>query len=128
MIQSPETENRENKHKSAIINRLKIKTTNWNWQKSNWKITNTWMQCMILKANTLSHLEDHFWSWMKSTDHGYHGFGHSMHWISHCNSCDVHVGTHWVHVVDSTSSSQIMSTQGFCPLEGFRELGPWVQQ
>jgi len=46
MIQSPETENRENKHKSAIINRLKIKTTNWNWQKSNWKITNTWMQCM----------------------------------------------------------------------------------
>jgi len=30
MRQSPETENRENKHKVDTINQLEIKTTNWN--------------------------------------------------------------------------------------------------
>jgi len=31
MIQSTETENRENRHKVDTFNRLKIKITNWNW-------------------------------------------------------------------------------------------------
>ena len=35
-------------HKADIISRLKWKTTNWNRQNSNWKITNTRMKCMIL--------------------------------------------------------------------------------
>jgi len=35
-------------HKADTISRLKWKTTNWNRQNSNRKITNTRMQCMIL--------------------------------------------------------------------------------
>jgi len=33
-------------HKADTISQLKWKTTNWNKQNSNWKITNTRMQCM----------------------------------------------------------------------------------
>jgi len=33
-------------HKVDTISRLKWKTTDWNWQNSNRKITNTRMQCM----------------------------------------------------------------------------------
>ena len=43
---------------------------------------------------------------MSSTCHGYHGFGHPMHWISHYNSCDMHVGTHWAHAARHVKVSQ----------------------
>jgi len=33
-------------NKADTISQLKIKITNWNWQSTNWKSTNTWMQCM----------------------------------------------------------------------------------
>jgi len=45
---STETETDKKNHKADIISRLKLKTTNWNWQSLNWKSTKTWMQCMIL--------------------------------------------------------------------------------
>jgi len=64
------------------------------------------MEHMILKANTLNHPWDYFLSRMKSADHEGHGFGHPNHWASHCKRCDVHLETHWVHVVGATPSSQ----------------------
>ena len=123
------TINKKNPEKIDIklihSNDWNLKIVDWNWQNSNRNSTNTWMQCMILKANTLNHPKDLFRSGMKSTDHG---FAHPMHWTSHCNSYDVHIETHWVHVVDLAPSSQNVTTEGLYLLEGCRELCPWVMK
>jgi len=69
---------------------------------------------MIIKANTLIHSKDCFWSGMMSANHVCHGFDRPSHWTSHCKSYDVHLEIHWVHAVDEGPFSQIGNTQDLC--------------